>query len=130
MGGIDGMEDAMPDSLERDAVLAAWFAHTAEAFVKEVDRLFPHEDDPAYRAACLAEEAGEVSRAVTKRRHASHAHDGKCKGKTVDEWTDELRIELAQTVGVIFDIAHREGIDLLQAIGGCLETLQWRERGT
>lgn len=107
-----------------------WFEEIGDAIAFEIDRLFPHENDPAYRGACLAEEAGEVNRAITKRRHASHAADGKCKGKTVDEWTDEIRLELAQLIGVAFDIAHREHINLVPAVEECLQVLQEREAGT
>lgn len=96
----------------------------------EIDRLWPQEDNPGYRAQCLAEEAGEVSRAITKRRHASHASDGRCKGNTVDEWTAELDLELAQLVGVAADIAHREGIDLHRSLARCLTVLQGRQAGT
>lgn len=113
----------------RQYEIAHWFRKTGAALAKEVDRLWPHENDPAYRAACLAEEAGEVNRAVTKRRHAAYAADGRCKGRTVDEWTDELRVELGQTLGVILDIAHRERIDLVPALEQCLGTLQRREAG-
>lgn len=107
-----------------------WIADTSASISAEVNRLWPHETDPAYRGACLAEEAGEVNRAITKRRHASHARNGKCKGLTVDEWTGELRTELAQALGVILDIAHREGIDLVPAIERCVAALQVREVGT
>lgn len=110
--------------------VSTWFAETGAALAKEVDRLWPSEDNPAYRASCLAEEAGEVCRAVTKRRHASHASDGKCKGLTVDEWSNELRVELTQAIGVILDIAHREGIELVSAVEECVEILQKREMGT
>lgn len=107
-----------------------WFAETGQAVAAEIDRLWPDENDPAFRAACLAEEAGEVNRAVTKRRHASHATGGRCKGMTPDEWTGELQIELAQALGVILDIAHREGFDLVVAMEQCVATLQQREPGT
>lgn len=111
-------------------VVSAWFAMMGAALAKEVDRLWPHEDDPAYRAGCLNEEAGEVHRAVTKRRHASHAANGLCKGLTVDQWTDEMRTELAQALGVICDIAHRERFRMVPAAEECLALLQQREMGT
>lgn len=113
-----------------DPTVAAWFAENGRALAVEVDRLWPHETDPAYRAGCLAEEAGEVNRAITKRRHASHAADGLCKGLTVDGWTGNLRLELAQALGVILDIAHREGIDVATELEGCVATLQRREAGS
>lgn len=107
-----------------------WFAKNGAAIVKEVDRLWPLENDPAYRGASLAEEVGEVNRAITKRRHAANAPDGKCKGKTVDEWTEELRVELTQALGVIIDIACREEINLVPSLEDCVHTLQWRLAGT
>lgn len=108
-----------------------WFTDTATALVGEVDRLWPNESsDPAYRGACLAEEAGEVNRAITKRRHAQHAANGLCKGMTVNDWTRELRLELAQTFGVILDMAHREGFDLITLVEDCVATLRAREAGT
>lgn len=110
--------------------VADWFESVSTALVREVDRLWPHENNPAYRGACLAEEAGEVNRAITKRRHAEHAPDGKCKGKTVDQWTEELRTELVQTFGVILDIAEREGFCLVDAIEACVSTLQARKAGS
>lgn len=115
----------MPDDVE------FWFAETGRAIAAEVDRLWPHESaDPAYRGACLAEEAGEVNRAITKRRHALNAPGGRCKGLSVDDWTSELRMELAQTMGVVLDIAYREGIDLVTAVDEGLAFLQQRKAGT
>lgn len=107
-----------------------WVQALSAGIAAEVDRLWPEETNPAYRAQCLAEEAGEVSRAITKRRHASWAADSRCKGKTVQEWTEELRVELAQLVGVAFDIAHREGFDLAADVEQVLAVLQEREPGT
>lgn len=109
---------------------AATLNELATAIAKEVDRLWPEETDPAYRGACLAEEAGEVNRAITKRRHAAHSTDGLCKSKTVDEWTDELRVELAQALGVILDIAHREGFDIAADLERCWAILRDRKAGS
>lgn len=109
---------------------SGWMDDMGAALAKEVDRLWPSENNPAYRGACLAEEAGEVNRAITKRRHATNSPDGKCKGLTVDEWTNELRVELAQALGVILDIAHREGFDLAVDIEECVVILQARKTGT
>lgn len=100
-----------------------------EAHAREVDRLWPGEEQPAFRAQCLAEEAGEVSRAITKRRHAQHAPDGLCKGKTVEEWTKNLEVEIAQTLGVLLDMAYREGIDATAALVNVLQALQDRKPG-
>lgn len=101
-----------------------------ERIATEVDRLWPEENDPGWRAGNLAEETGEVIRAITKRRHAQHAPDGRCKGLTVDQWTDELGLELAQTLGVILDIAYREGIDIAARLTECVAVLERRERGS
>lgn len=109
---------------------ARWIARKGREIVAEIDRLWPLENDPGYRAQCLSEEAGEVSRAITKRRHASHAPDGLCKGLTVDEWTEQVELELAQALGVAFDIAERENINLVGALERCVETLQNREAGS
>lgn len=114
----------------RDASRGVDLGALGQRLAQEVDRLWPGEDDPAYRAGCLAEEAGEVLRAVTKRRHAGRAHDGRCKGMTADEWTEELALELAQVLGVVLDIAQREGIDLEARLRDCVATLEAREAGS
>lgn len=49
---------------------------------------------------------------------------------TVDEWTNELRIELAQALGVILDIAHRENFDLALDIEECALILEGRKEGS
>lgn len=109
---------------------AQWFECIGRSIVADIDRLWPHEDNPAYRAACLAEEAGEVNRAITKRRHAYNDPDLRCKGKTPNQWTEELRIELAQALGVIIDIAEREGFDLVDAVEQCAVILRARKAGS
>lgn len=119
----------MDDPVTAD-VASDWFGQVGEVIVAEVDRLWPEEDDIGFRVGNLAEEVGEVTRAVTKRRHAEHAADGLCKGMTVDQWTEELRAELFQLAGVIVDIAHREGFDLVDGLEWVAATLQVRERGT
>jgi NTP pyrophosphatase (non-canonical NTP hydrolase) len=100
------------------------------AFAGEVDRLWPDENDQGYRAQCLAEEAAEVSRAITKRRHAMNSPNGLCKGRTVEEWTGEIELELGQLIGVALDIAHRESISLLPAVRECLDILFERKPDT
>lgn len=122
-------ESGHSDLSDQDQV-ARWFADMGFHLTTEVDRLWPHESNAAYRGACLAEEAGEVNRAITKRRHAINSPEGTCKGKTVDDWTEELRIELAQALGVILDIAHREGFDLPTDVEQCVAILQERKAGT
>lgn len=109
-----------------------WFRRVGCTLVREADRLWPEEGagNAAFRGNALAEEAGEVIRAITKRRHALNAADGRCKGKTVAEWTEELRIELAQVLGVVMDIAIRENFDLVPQVEAAATALQLRERGT
>lgn len=116
--------------LPDEQVLKVLLAGLGHRIATQVDRLWPEEVYPGWRAGNLAEEAGEVIRAVTKRRHAQHARDGRCKGLTVEEWTDNLAVELAQVVGVVLDIAHREGIDVAARLVDCVETLERRERGS
>lgn len=107
-----------------------WFEWLSGEIATEVTRLWPEETEDAHRGACIAEEAGEVNRAITKRRHARYAEDGLCKGLTVDQWTDELKMELTQLVGVILDLAHREGFDLIPELVKCLVILELREKGS
>lgn len=75
----------------------------------EVDRLWPGETVYA-RGLALSEEAGEVCRAILKRSHACSA--GTFKGQTPEEWTENLRIEVFQAIGVLLDLADREGFDV------------------
>jgi NTP pyrophosphatase (non-canonical NTP hydrolase) len=79
-----------------------------------VERLWPGED---IRSAglSLTEEAGEVARAIVKRHH-------KTRGSRED-WTKQLRIEVAQVVGVCMDIAEREGFSLELAVRECVDLL-------
>jgi NTP pyrophosphatase (non-canonical NTP hydrolase) len=107
-----------------------WFNEMGTALIKEVDRLWPGEDDSSFRVTNLCEEAGEVARAITKRRHAMNAADGLCKGKTVDQWSQELAIELTQLLGNVLDIAIRENIDLVCGTEQMVGVLQAREKGT
>lgn len=102
-------------SAEIDLVLAA------EAAAVEVQRLWPDES-LAERINCLAEEVGEVSRASTKRRHAVAV--GSFKGLTPDEWTSNLRVELAQVILVALTIAHREQFDMRTALVEQIGALQ------
>ncbi len=55
----------------------------------------------------LCEETGEVARAITKR-------DAGYK-KTHEEWTENLRLEIGQTLITLICMANREGFDLDQA---------------
>lgn len=111
-----------------ERTITRWFTEQGRALGVEVDRLWPTENDAGYRASALAEEAGEVIRAITKRRHALAA--GTCKGLSPDDWTEELRVELGQVLGVILDIAHREGFDLADEVEACVRVLQARKSGS
>lgn len=64
--------------------------------------------DATSEALALAEEAGEVCRAVLKRRHGVRG--------TSAEWSEQLRTELAQVVAVAFNLAAIEGFDLYEAV--------------
>lgn len=92
----------------------------------DVDRLWPDETEQG-RFLCLVEEVGEACRAATKRRHAMVAASGKCKGLTAAEWTENLRVELAQALGVILDIYDREGFSMNEAIVEVGHVLRGRE---
>lgn len=70
-------------------------------------RLWPHDTLDTFGLK-LAEEAGEVARAILKRTNAHHAGDL----DAVDEWTANLRTELAQTLVCLLKIAHHEGASL------------------
>lgn len=110
--------------------VSVWMYGAGREIAAEVDRLWPEENDPGYRAQALGEEAGEVSRAITKRRHAIHAVEGLCKGLNAEQWSGELRKELAQALGVILDIMYREEIDPVPAVEECIEALRVRPIGS
>lgn len=59
-------------------------------------------------ALALAEEAGEVCRAVLKRHHSTRG--------TQEAWTAQIRKEVAQVAGVLFNIAAIEGFSLVNAV--------------
>jgi NTP pyrophosphatase (non-canonical NTP hydrolase) len=56
----------------------------------------------------LAEEAGEVCKALLKREHGTRG--------TFGEWTQQVRKECGDVFLVLCDIAHREGFSLAQAV--------------
>lgn len=97
----------------------------AEEIAWDVARLWPDETEEG-RLLCLVEETGEACRAATKRRHARAL--GTFKDLTPEEWTANLRIELAQAIGVILDIAHREGFSMNEALLEVGHALRERER--
>lgn len=76
---------------------------------REVDRLWPRET-PFGRGLALAEEAGEVCRAMLKRDHAEAA--GTFKGKTPEE---------------LLDIARREDFDVDLGLAEVVWKLKGRE---
>ncbi len=89
----------------------------------EVERLWP--DETIHQAGlALAEEVGEDGRAITKRGHAQR--NGTCKGMYPNEWTDNLRTELAQVVMVAARIAWSEGFDLAAACSQEIDALRSR----
>lgn len=100
-----------------------WYMNDFQA---EVDRLWPGETIQE-RGNCLAEETGEVNRAITKRRHAIKNKSGKCKGMTVEDWTDNLHKETMQTLGVALSICAMEGFDPVEGLLEALSALQRRE---
>lgn len=104
-----------------------WLHKMGSQTAQQVDRLWPEENNPAFRGAALAEEVGEVNRAITKRRHAENSPNGTCKGMTVEDWNKELEKELGQAFCVILDIAYREHIDLAAAAHRSLHQLEKRE---
>lgn len=66
------------------------------------------DEDVLSDALGIAEEAGEVCRAVLKRRHGTRG--------TKADWTAQLRSEAADTTIVLLVLAEREGFDLLAAV--------------
>jgi NTP pyrophosphatase (non-canonical NTP hydrolase) len=71
------------------------------------DRLWPGQTVEESGLA-LAEEAGEVCRALLKRQHGVRG--------TRSEWDENLRIEIAQVAGVCLHIANQEGWSLFEAL--------------
>jgi NTP pyrophosphatase (non-canonical NTP hydrolase) len=69
--------------------------------------------DPMADALALAEEAGEVCRAVLKRSH------GKRPGT---DWTEQVRLETADVAITLLSLAANEGWSLSDAI-----TERWAE---
>ena len=98
-----------------EATLHTSLNDIAAAQATEVERIWPTPagQDPVLRqVAALTEEVGEIARAVLKRGHASRSADGTHKGLNVDEWTEELALEIGQALGVLLGLAHQEGLDL------------------
>jgi NTP pyrophosphatase (non-canonical NTP hydrolase) len=87
-----------------------------------VQLMWPNES-PERRGLALAEEAGEVCRALLKR---GHAQDG--DGDRADErdWDENLRTEIGQTFVVLLAICGAEKISARDAIFGALADLDAR----
>jgi NTP pyrophosphatase (non-canonical NTP hydrolase) len=101
----------------------------AEAQATEVERIWPTPtgQDPVLRqVAALTEEVGEIARAVLKRSHASRTTDGTHKGLTVDEWTEEVALEIGQALGVLLGLAHQEGVHLDDRMAATIDALRAR----
>lgn len=77
-----------------------------------VDLIWPGETDEC-RGLALAEEAGEVARAILKREHARRGEGDRNKER---DWTENLRKELSQVVVVAMSIAQHEGFSLGDAV--------------
>lgn len=73
--------------------------------------------------AMLAEEVGEVSRAV---KRLTHHRDGHNESYTEEEKIAEVQEELADTLFVISKIANLYGIDLSDGIGIHLSKMKKR----
>jgi NTP pyrophosphatase (non-canonical NTP hydrolase) len=71
------------------------------------------------QALVLAEETGEVCRAVIKREQGIRG--------TYEEWSDNLKVEAAQTLIALFAIAELEGFDLLEYTEEYWKTLRQRK---
>lgn len=76
------------------------------------------DEDVLSDALGIAEEAGEVCRAVLKRRHGT-------RGSHAD-WTAQLRTEAADVALVLLVLAAREGFDLRDAIEDRYEQIKDR----
>lgn len=72
----------------------------------------------------LAEEAGEVARAIIKRNHAERGEGD----RPPKDWTANLREEVADVVIVCAKIANREGFDLNEAVEKGIAGLEQRAR--
>lgn len=96
--------------------------------IEHVERLWPGESLNA-RLVALVEEVGEVGRAILKRDHARKAIDGKCRGLTVAEWSDNLKEEAGQALVVLLTIAELEHFSLYDAAVRAGQALAGRQPG-
>lgn len=98
----------------------------ARTLHEEVERIWPTpsgSDVMQRQALALCEEVGEIARAILKRSHAMRSPDGIHKGKTAVEWTDELHVEIGQTIGVALQLAHIEGINVDRMMAATVDAL-------
>lgn len=84
-----------------------WMTHLELASGTYAERSWPGET-VVHAGLALAEEAGEVCKAILKREHGTRGSFG--------EWTQEVRKECGDVFLVLCDIAHREGFSLAQAV--------------
>jgi NTP pyrophosphatase (non-canonical NTP hydrolase) len=70
---------------------------------------FGDDPDPKADGLIIAEEAGEVCRAILKRQHGQ-------RGGTFEHWSAEIRKEAADVVIALYSLAANEGFDLDEAI--------------
>lgn len=75
---------------------------------QEAKRRWPDLMTAESEGLALAEEAGEVCRAIIKRKEGTRG--------TRDEWTEQLKIEMGQVVCVLMNIAEIEGVRLSECI--------------
>lgn len=83
------------------------------------------EPDPFKDALAIAEEAGEVCRAVLKRDQADQGTNNR-KG-TPGEWNVELVKEAADTLIALLSLADNEGFDLFGAARERFEEVRTRK---
>ena len=85
----------------------AWAAHNIPA------------NDPAHQALNVAEEAGELCRAVLKRVQGIRG--------TREQWTAEVRKEAADVVLSLYNLAIIEGFDLDEAVRERWQAVEQRD---
>lgn len=78
-----------------------------------VNLIWPQET-PMTRAVSMSEEVGEVCRAALKRRHAELGLGD--RSTDVEQWSANLRTEVAQVMINCLAFAHAEGFSLREAL--------------
>lgn len=102
------------------AVMAGDLRTTQRRALRLCGLLWPSET-PERAGLALAEEAGEVCRAILKREEARHGEGG--RAQRPGYWTGKLAQELAQVVVVAAKIAEAEGLDLATLVALELDAL-------